>query len=110
MTGSDHLSPAQFGFKPASYDEWDEALGRGFGTSGTRGRINPQMDLHTAQDYIDKDSVDSYAAQKRIRGDHDVEIYHLGGKAYVGDGHHRLAAARQKGQKSMTVTHFGDRS
>jgi uncharacterized protein (DUF1015 family) len=51
--------------------------------------------------------VKHYASKDYPSADHDVEIYHHGGKQYLGDGHHRLAAARITGRKTMTARHFG---
>lgn len=106
MTAEEHLSPTQFGFKEASYDDWDAALLTADRHLG-RKPLNLSTDLHTAQDAIDPAAVRGYAAQGRIRGDHEIAVHHFGGKIYVGDGHHRIAAALQKGQKTITATHYG---
>lgn len=105
MTAEDHLSPTQFGFKQASYDDWDAAIMSGNHLG--RRPLNLSKDLHTAQDAIDPVAVRDYAAQGRIRGDHEIAVHHYEGKTYVADGHHRIAAALQRGQKTITATHYG---
>jgi hypothetical protein len=106
MSADEHLSPTQFGFKQASYDDWDQAL-LSSRTHLGRKPVHLSADLHTAQDAIDPEAVRSYAAMGRIAGDHDISIHHMDGKMYVADGHHRIAAARQRGQKTITATHYG---
>lgn len=107
MSGSDHLSPTQFGFHMVDHDEWDNALMSGFRTEGKMGPLDVNATLHTGQDQISAKFVEHYAAKAEPTADHDIEVYHHGGKQYLGDGHHRLAAARQNGLKSVNARHFG---
>lgn len=106
MSADENLSPSQFGFKQASYDDWDQAL-LSSRTHLGRKPLRLNQDLHTAQDAIDPDAVREYAAQPRIRADHEIAVHHYGGKVFVGDGHHRIAAALSRGQKTITATHYG---
>lgn len=112
MAADDHLSPTQFGFKNVTHDEWYSAMQ---GQSdfdlpydgGTPGRIDPSTELYTGQTRLSPEALEHYRGRKTTRSDHAIEIYHYDGKKYLGDGHHRMAVARERGQKSARVIHFG---
>ena len=107
------VSPAQFGFLTVSQDEWSEkTLDTAMHPEVERvqRRISTKAPIHTGQEHIYPDVVEEYASRgKRAaasrRGDR-AEVYDAGGKLYMGDGHHRMAAARAAGQKSIRVDYW----
>lgn len=110
MSAADYLSPDQFGFKEASYDDWDDAMLSHMKKTPTPGKIDPSMELHTAQDHISRRWVEVYAKDPEVVAvarREPIELFHHEGRVFVGNGHHRLAAARQKGQKSIAVMNYG---
>lgn len=107
MAADEHLSPSQFGFKEGTPEDWNSALEQYDGDRSRRGRIDPNVELHTGQRSMSQEMVDHYVSMRRMDAGHSVEIYHHGGKSWVGDGHHRIAAARAKGQKTLGVIHYG---
>lgn len=105
------LSPSQFGFQEGDPHTWEAALAK-YDEGGRPGRIRLDQELHTGQGQMFPDAVQHYsekpgrhAATSREMG--PVEIYHHDGKTWVGEGHHRIAAALSRGQKSMRVMRYG---
>lgn len=109
--GSEHLNPAQFGFHEDDPETWEQALAH-YEEGGTPGRIRLDAELHTGQGQMFPDAVEYYAdkpgrASATSRDVGPVEIYEHDGKTWVGEGHHRIAAARSRGQRSMRVKRYG---
>lgn len=117
MSAEEHLSPGQFGF--VHHDLFDDdhsqlssAMHDLHNEGGRPGRINPSAELHSIQSSMYQDQVDFYRKNPQERAVTSriatpVEIYHIGGKRFVGEGHHRIAAARADGAKSVRAVHFG---
>ena len=101
------LNPSQFGFIEGDKSTWEGALDKFSEDGGVRGRISPNAELHTGQQSMSQFQVDHYTERKAMRSHTPVEIYHHEGKMWLGEGHHRIAAARAKGQKSIGVVHYG---
>lgn len=103
MTADQHLSPTQFGFHPVPMDEWEEAADNA-GTGQTK-HIPTDTVLHTGQRSMYKPGVDQYAKDPGHQP-YLPEVYHHEGRDYMGDGHHRVAAARQRGDKTIEVNYY----
>lgn len=112
-----NLNPDQFGFVPRPEEEWYDARAN-TDYQGERD-VDPNMLLHTGQDAIYPDVVKHYVEHpdsehvNRDRMDKDYpheppQVYRFVGddnvpRDYVGEGHHRIAAARVRGDKSIRV-------
>lgn len=108
VSAHESLSPRQFGFKQVPEEEWHEAQDAaeyGRNTVDQRRRVNPQrLELHTGQEKMFPLIVQQYQDTPRRRPHSDpVEIIEHGGKLYQSEGHHRMAAAREMGRKSIRV-------
>lgn len=118
MSG-EHLSPSQFGFVEGSHDEWMAAQSKWDPKTSRSGRLNLQRArLHTGQPGIFPERVREYQERPGLKAktthsgfgpayDSPVEIYRHNGELWVGEGHHRIAAAKQSGQKTMRAKFHG---
>lgn len=109
---SDHLSPAQFGFVETSPEEWNAAR-QHYDGKGRSVRLNlARTQLHTGQpglfpervqEYVDRPGLKSATTHSGFGSawDSPVEVYRHEGRVFVGEGHHRIAAALKSGQKTM---------
>ena len=100
------IEPAErHGYTPVPESEWREVQSRGRGATFTPQRISTSTPVHTGQPGVYRDTVEHYAANPHLiqRQDDPVEVIHdpLSGKLYMGQGHHRLAAARLAGKKTI---------
>lgn len=68
----------------------------------TRLNLDGNRPLIATQDYVVPDKIDSIASSPRRAAEPPL-VMRSGGKDYVWDGHHRIAAAMQKSQKSIKV-------
>lgn len=119
MAGSDHLSPSQFGFVEGSHDDWMNAQRKWSQDGGRSVRLDlSKVRLHTGQPGLFPDRVQEYVERPGLKSaathsgfgkayDSPVEVYSHGGNIWVGDGHHRLAAAMKKGQKTARARLYG---
>lgn len=101
---------ADHGFVPVPEDEWRDVQHRmvGEGSSYARRSISTSMPLHTGQLGVYADTVAEYAGNLKsaMRQDDPIEIIKDGDKTYMGQGHHRMAAARMAGRKRITVDEY----
>lgn len=109
---SDHLSPSQFGFIEAPHEDWLAAQQK-YDGKGRNVRLDlTRTPLHTGQPGIFPDRVKEYMEHPGLKSatthsgfgrayDSPVEVYRHEGRVFVGDGHHRIAAALKSGQKTM---------
>jgi hypothetical protein len=101
MSAGDYVSADQFGFTtPAQYvgsdvddDNWRTK------------RVRIDRPLRAGQPKVSPKIVDEYAAARSNRDStgHLPQVVKRKGEHVVFEGHHRIAAARKRGQKSMTV-------
>lgn len=112
-----NLNPEQFGFVRRPEAEWHDAMANTDGV-GTR-EIRVDHLLHTGQDHMYPDRVQHYVKNPESEHvgrdpiDRDYpneppEVYRYVGdddvtRDYVGEGHHRIAAARLRGDKTIQV-------
>lgn len=111
MAADEHLSPSQFGFVEGNHDDWVSAM-QSWDGKGQRTRVNlATTELHTGQRGIFPERVKEYVERPGMASatsrDLPVEIYQHQGKTWIGEGHHRVAAARQRGQKTIRAVRFG---
>lgn len=113
---SNNLSPQQFGFLPRPEEEWYDARVQDY--AGVR-EIPVDHPLHTGQRTLYADRVQHYVEHPesehlgRDRIDKDYphalpEVYRTTAddgvtRDYMGEGHHRVAAARVRGDKTIKV-------
>lgn len=119
MAAPEHLSPSQFGFVEGSHDDWIAAQQKWNPEKGRSVRLNlSKVRLHTGQPGIFPDKVQEYVEHPGLKSatthsgfgksyDSPVEVYQHGGNIWVGEGHHRLAAAMKRGQKTARATLYG---
>jgi hypothetical protein len=111
MAADDHLSPSQFGFKEISHENWIAAQQTYNPATARSGRLNLGADLHTGQPGLFPDRVQEYVDKPGLASDTGrysrVEVYHHEGQLVVGDGHHRIAAALKRGQKTIRADFHG---
>lgn len=114
MSADNHLSPNQFGFPKVKKREWLDALDAGDngayeGTNAFDGykRVPTSTVSHTAQPRLYPEGVEKYKSNPRIGGvqafEGPINLVKHQGKVYQGEGHHRMAAARARGQKTIKV-------
>lgn len=115
MSASDHLSPSQFGLHQSDPETWDDARSN---TDWVGERDFPlTTPLHTGQERMYPERVQHYVDNPtsehvgRDKMDKDYphsppEVYHWEGKNYLGEGHHRVAAAIRRGDKSVKVAYY----
>lgn len=110
-----NLSPHQFGFLPADEDTWGVARSN---TDWVGERDLPldtpiytgQVDMYSdrVKHYVDNPQSE-HVGRDKIDKDYPhtpPEVYHWEGKNYMGEGHHRVAAARARGDKSIRVSYY----
>lgn len=111
MTADEHLSPDQFGFTIGSPHDWDSA-GQQYGKNSRSGRLRLDTELHTGQRSIWPSRVQEYVTHPGKASDtgrySPIEIYHHNGQVWAGEGHHRLVAAKIRGNKTIRVTFHGE--
>jgi hypothetical protein len=109
MSAYDHISPEQFGFNTMDHDEWHDIVMGDHGDP-TQRRIPVDSEIHTGQKGIVPIRVQEYQesrGQKSFMGSmQPVEVVEHQGRLVMGEGHHRLAAARENGQKTIRVHYF----
>lgn len=138
MSAADGLSPAQFGFHVVPKEEWADAQDMAMNSVHSSGiprrvALHPDTVVHTGQQHIYPRTVQRYVdnppsrqrklfealpeehreevslAHPETYEDVSVpEVMRHKGKLYMGEGHHRLAAARQQG-KSLAVHLYDSR-
>jgi len=108
------LSPLQFGWKLTTSEAHSQANAARRGTP-TRRSVSADIELHTGQGNIFKNRVDDYASGGYkapggvpMYGDERPELVEHEGKVYIGEGHHRLAAAKQRGDTHFDVNWWGN--
>lgn len=91
-----NLSPTQFHGFQVHEDNPVRTFGKPTVTSET---LPSGTQFHTNQSHLDLDTVDKYAssALKRLSSGPASVVEHQG-QYWVNDGHHRLAAAMQRGK------------
>lgn len=99
---SDQLSPWQFGFSqhyPAMGDNTPFTSRSTFGPRETETVDPSAVRFHTEQDWIHPDTVEKYRANplRRVMAGPPTAVRHEG-QLWVDDGHHRIAAALQRGK------------
>lgn len=62
--------------------------------------------IKATQDYIDPEKAKNFADNRKIGGGKPPDIVRSHGDDFAWDGHHRLAGAMLRGQKTMKVNLF----
>jgi hypothetical protein len=111
MAAPDHLSPGQFGFVEGSHEDWIAAQQK-YDGKGRSIRLDlSRARLHTGQPGIFPDRVKEYVDQPGLSSATSryipKEVYQHEGNLWVGEGHHRIAAAIQRGQKTTRARLYG---
>jgi hypothetical protein len=111
MAAPDHLSPGQFGFVEGSHEDWIAAQQK-YDGKGKPVRLNlSKVRLHTGQPGIFPDRVKEYVDHPGLASATSryipAEVYQHDGNLWVGEGHHRIAAAIQRGQKTTRARLYG---
>ena len=106
MAAEESVSPAQFGF--ITHDEDLGHDGFPWPIEREEGWHSKMLDLstplHTRQGHIDPSLVEKYRASGKGPGKHEApEVVHYQGQHLVLNGHHRIAAAKQNGQRRLKV-------
>jgi hypothetical protein len=105
MTASDHLTPEQFGFithDTIDKDPFPWPIEREGGWSSKM--LSVSTPLHTRQGHLDPAVVERYKTGAGSGGRKDPpEVVRYQGEHLMLNGHHRMAAARLKGQKRLKV-------
>lgn len=97
------LSPQQFGLLPH-----DRAMEREIGEqveyhNVVPRRISLDKPLRASQNYIHPKTVESYTKKPPRDPDDRPMVVRYGKEHVIWGGHHRIIAARQRGQKTMRV-------
>lgn len=103
---ADNLSPVQFGFAPHR-----EKIAQDVDSKMRRTDFKPkrirvdQGTFRATQTKMSRSTVEHYAGAKVMKDRYGgrPEVIKRGDEHVVWNGHHRIAAARRKGQKTMTV-------
>ena len=112
---TDKLNPTQFGFLPFSKNIEEEIGGYGGEVWAASRKIQLNRPLRASQPSMDPAAVEFYKnnprkvypnPSNRDPWDEPPTIVRHRGENLVWTGHHRIAAARQRGQKTMRVNYW----
>lgn len=98
---SDALSPDQFGLPYSSAREQEVGDSLDYEALKPK-KISVSGEFRPSQNYLDQETVSKYAERMPRQSDRPKVVMHNGEKV-IWTGHHRIAAARKRGQKKMTV-------
>ena len=105
MAAHESVSPDQFGFithdEPLGHDSFPWPIEREEGWSSKM--LDLSTPLHTRQGHIDPALVEKYSSGAKSLDRSPPEVVRHQGNHLVLNGHHRIAAARQRGQSRIKV-------
>lgn len=82
--------------------EWPD-VGISYGTKSVRPKY--PIEFHTTQDHVSADLVEQKAQGLRGGEDPEIEVVKVGGRIWVIDGHHTLAAYVREGLPPRLAVH-----